>query len=245
MCDGVGFAYGRLMQSSLLALFGLVFVASSSMVACAASSDDDSPATEGTANGADEEVKAAVIGESQNKKTVDVQLGRSFNIALESNGSTGYSWSVKGESDLGKPKQSTIPGDASRPGAPGTQKFSFSTKGASVGAHTIKLEYQRPWAELSPPAKTFEVTINVTDATKAKKCGGFVGFTCAATEYCEFPAAAACGMADQQGTCTAKGDFCPQFISTVCGCDGKEYGNGCFANAAGASVAHQGACTKN
>ena len=248
MWVGVGFADERRMRSlSFIALFGLVFVASSSVVACSASSDDAEPSTADTASGADEEVKAAVIGEKSDKKTVDVQLGRSFTIALSSNASTGYSWRIKSvDRTIGSPKESTVPGDASRPGAPGTQKFVWSTKSPLqlVGQHKIQLEYVRPWQETAPPAKTFEVTINIVDGTAAKKCGGFIGATCGAGEYCEFAAAASCGAGDQQGTCQKKGDFCPEFFSPVCGCDGKEYGNGCFANSGGTSVAHQGPCAK-
>jgi predicted secreted protein len=229
--------------ASLLSLTALALAP----LACAQQTDTQDPAVEDptTSDGAAEEIKAAMIGEAQNGKTVDVTLTRSFTIALDSNASTGYRWHVKSvDKTLGQPKESTVAGDPGKPGSPGVQKFTWSTKSPLnlVGKHTIELEYQRPWAETSPPAKTFKVTINILDGASAKKCGGLIGATCGAGQYCEFTAAQACGMADQQGTCQTPGQFCPEVFSPVCGCDGKDYGNSCFANVGGTSVAHSGNC---
>jgi predicted secreted protein len=234
--------------ASLVTILGLTTFTVLPVVACGGTSaDDPSTSDPATADGSDEEVKAAVIGEESNGKTVDVSLGRSFTIALSDNASTGYTWSVKSvDKTLGQPKVTTIPGDVSRPGASGTKKFTWSTKSPLdlVGDHDITLILQRPWAETSPPAKTFTVKINITDLAKAATCGGIIGQTCGKGTYCEYTAKQSCGAADQQGKCQTKPEFCPEFISTVCGCDGKEYGNGCFANSAGVSVAHAGPCVK-
>jgi predicted secreted protein len=234
--------------ASLLSLLAVSTFTVFSVVACGGT-DAEEPGTSdpATADGSDEEVKAAVIGEESNGKTVDVALGRSFTIALSSNASTGYSWSVKSvDKTIGQPKMSTIPGDVSRPGAAGTQKFTWSTKSPLdlVGKHEITLVYQRPWAETSPPAKTFKVTINISDVTKAKTCGGLIGASCGKGDYCEYSASQSCGMADQMGKCQTQPQFCPEVFMPVCGCNGKDYSNGCFANAAGTSVAHAGNCTK-
>jgi hypothetical protein len=37
-------------------------------------------------------------------------------------------------------------------------------------------------------------------------------------------------------------EVCLQVFKPVCGCDGKTYSNSCTANAAGAVIAHDGAC---
>ena len=81
-----------------------------------------------------------------------------------------------------------------------------------------------------------------TEPTEPAHCGGIAGLKCAEGEFCSFEEATSCGSGDQMGTCQAKPDVCPQFISQVCGCDGTTYGNYCFAQEAGTSVAHQGAC---
>ena len=228
-------------SSSLVALFGLLVAVSGSLTACASSSDEGQALSD-TSDGASEELKAAVIGDAQDKTTVDVQLGRSFTIALSSNASTGYLWSVKNAGTLKDPKASTVAGDPSRAGSPGIQKFVFSTKAVAPGLHNITLEYKRASASSSSPNKTFTVTVNVVEPSPAKACGGSSGLVCGPDEYCEFDAKTACGSTGRAGSCATRGRFCPQFVSTVCGCDGKQYGNSCFANAAGASVAYAGPC---
>jgi len=74
-------------------------------------------------------------------------------------------------------------------------------------------------------------------------CGGKIGSTCAAGQYCNYPPSAICGRADATGKCTAKlTGGCIAVYTPVCGCDGHTYGNTCEAGLAGVSVASDGAC---
>jgi predicted secreted protein len=235
---------------SIAALLSLVTVASASTIACGGAPDESVTAGDpATSDGADEEIKAAVFGDADNGKTVQVVSGRSFTIALADNGaSTGYAWKVTAvDRSLGYPKESTIPGDVSRPGSPGTKKFTWKTKSPLdlLGQHKITIAKVRPWQETAPPAATYELTVEIVDGTKASTCGGLIGKACASGSYCEFSAKASCGIADQTGTCQTKPQMCPMVVMPVCGCDGKTYNNGCEANRAGISVSASGPCAAN
>jgi hypothetical protein len=74
-------------------------------------------------------------------------------------------------------------------------------------------------------------------------CGGLLGGSCDAGEYCNFPAGAQCGAADQTGTCEAIPQVCADIFQPVCGCDDMTYGNACEAALASVSVASEGECS--
>jgi len=223
--------------------FSSLFVfAALSLVACAApSSDDDVEQPTDEASEADiKSGKTVLVTTKDDGKSISVKPGQKVEIKLSSNASTGYVWMVS-KNDLGAPKQGNIPGDVHRPGNPGFQTFTWDTTGLS-GDHTIELIYQRPWAERTPPAERFTVTVKL--GTKISHCGGFAGFTCGKGEYCDYQVGAYCGMADAMGTCKTIPTICTREFMPTCGCNGKTYGNHCEANAAGTGVLHDGACAK-
>jgi predicted secreted protein len=239
------FACRALMR--ILSVLAILAVSTLSVASVACTGDtSEEPAAGGDAttdDGAAEEVKAAVIDESSNGKTVSVPLGKSFTIALADNASTGYVWSVKSvDKTIGAPKETNVPGDVHRPGAPGLKKFTWSTKSPLnlVGKHVITLQHARAFG--SSPVSLFTVTIDIKDIASSPICGGLLGRTCGAGSYCDYAAAASCGAGDQTGKCEDKPQFCPAVIIPVCGCNGKTYNNSCEANRAGASVHKAGAC---
>jgi Kazal-type serine protease inhibitor domain len=73
-------------------------------------------------------------------------------------------------------------------------------------------------------------------------CGGFAGLQCNDDQWCDYPEAVACGIADHFGVCRPRPEVCIKIYQPVCGCDGKTHGNACEAAAAGVDVAHAGIC---
>jgi inhibitor of cysteine peptidase len=116
-------------------------------------------------------------GGSQPKAPEEVQLtdeddGSSFEVArngrlivaLQSNPSTGYSWSVAESTEDGLELQGepefVLPGSTTAiVGAPGTEVFTFKATGS--GQVRLTLEYKRSFEPANPPAKTFKVTVNI------------------------------------------------------------------------------------
>jgi len=79
-------------------------------------------------------------------------------------------------------------------------------------------------------------------SSNGNACGGLLGLTCGASEYCAYDPKAACGAADQTGVCTPRPQVCNDIYAPVCACDGQTYANECEAAGKGSSVLHTGAC---
>jgi hypothetical protein len=95
----------------------------------------------------------------------------------------------------------------------------------------------------------------------SRACGGFLGNTCASTEYCEYfgepcadgssscrtglPGACLYVNSGATGVCHAlpSESACSSFTQPICGCDGVTYKNDCARRAASAAYAHSGACS--
>ncbi|HEY6722891.1 MAG TPA: Kazal-type serine protease inhibitor domain-containing protein, partial [Polyangiaceae bacterium] len=73
-------------------------------------------------------------------------------------------------------------------------------------------------------------------------CGGLLGLTCDAGEFCNFPADAMCGVVDATGECEPMPEACDAVYDPVCGCDGVTYSSECVANMSGISAASSGEC---
>ena len=104
------------------------------------------------------------LTDSDNGSSVKLALNGELNVALASNITTGFSWSVGDQSATqlelkGEPRY--VPPGSTTPvvGAAGTQVFTFEAK--STGTAKLVLEYKRPFEPGVAPEKTFSVTVEV------------------------------------------------------------------------------------
>ncbi len=158
-----------------------------------ACSSSDSTNSADPSTGDEQDVKGAkILSEGDHDKTVPVAVGQSFYIQLASNPTTGFHWSVKSvDKTLGAPKEKFISGGSSATGSGGEQRFTWSTKSPLDlnGKHVIELEYQRPFAENAPPAKTFKVTIQIGASAN---CEALSSSDCVSNSACVFIPGHAC-----------------------------------------------------
>ena len=94
---------------------------------------------------------------------ISVAKGHDFLIALESNPTTGYSWTASVSNANVEDEGSAYQANKVAPhvvGAGGQQIFSF--EGSAAGTTTITFSYARPWEKGKSAAKTvvFHVTVN-------------------------------------------------------------------------------------
>jgi len=106
-----------------------------------------------------------LLFDADNGKTVSAKVGQPIVVALSSNPSTGYDWQVSStDKTFGYPTKE-FNASSTKVGSGGTTTLTWKTDGplSMVGRHTVKMIYQRPWAETAPPAKTYSFTVNVTE----------------------------------------------------------------------------------
>jgi inhibitor of cysteine peptidase len=94
---------------------------------------------------------------------VSAPAGQTFGFRLDSNRTTGYSWTITQPpaSAVAEPLDMTyIEPQQGLPGAGGQDCFTFSA--VAPGSTSVELAYRRPFEPDAPPAKTATVTIVVS-----------------------------------------------------------------------------------
>jgi inhibitor of cysteine peptidase len=102
-------------------------------------------------------------------KEVEIGVGSSLIVTLESNRTTGFQWdlaSITDQTVIEKTDQQYIAPEATQNepplvGAPGKEVWIFDA--LKKGNGTITLEYRRPWEQGVEPAKTFTLTVSVNE----------------------------------------------------------------------------------
>lgn len=102
--------------------------------------------------------------DEDNGGRVEMKVGGTLEIELESNPTTGYTWQVieSGAGVLEQTGASDYTSDSEGEGAVGvggTETFTFEA--IAAGEVTLELAYMRPWETEEEPADTFTLTVEV------------------------------------------------------------------------------------
>ena len=95
-------------------------------------------------------------------KQITANAGDSFTITLDSNPSTGFSWSISAitdESVIDDVSNEFKGADTGMVGAGGQEVWTFEA--VDKGSSTIEMKYRRSWEQGVEPAATFNVTVVV------------------------------------------------------------------------------------
>ena len=101
------------------------------------------------------------VDSSYSGKQVELSVGQSLVVTLESNATTGYSWTLAQNSDESVLKETGheyIAPQTTLIGAGGNEEWTF--KALKKGTSTISMGYSRPWESI-PPVETFDLTVVV------------------------------------------------------------------------------------
>ncbi|HXO95208.1 MAG TPA: protease inhibitor I42 family protein [Chthoniobacterales bacterium] len=94
------------------------------------------------------------LTEADANHKVVLGIGQDLMVKLESNRSTGYSWSLTESENpiLTSLRKPTYKISGALPGAGGVETWTL--RATKIGRETLKFEYRRPWEKKMPPAKT-------------------------------------------------------------------------------------------
>jgi predicted secreted protein len=114
--------------------------------------------------------KTPRLTDADNKKTVALPVGSSFDVALKGNATTGFQWQLGkieggGVRQMGKVDYVPDKHPERMVGFGGTFIFHFDV--VKVAKTKLRLVYVRPWEKDKSPEKTFEVAIDPSAAADA------------------------------------------------------------------------------
>jgi inhibitor of cysteine peptidase len=118
------------------------------------------PADTGAGSGSGASTDVVVVTRADADKSVAVAPGQTLEVVLDSNPSTGYTWTIAAAPEFLKSEgEPTFASEAESGvvGAGGKQTLKFSV--TAVGTGELSLSYVRPWESGTAPAETFMVEV--------------------------------------------------------------------------------------
>ena len=106
--------------------------------------------------------KQVSADDSSSGKQIDIAIGGTLTVTLDSNQTTGFSWELKEIGDtniLQKMDSKYVAPTSNMVGAGGKEVWNF--KALKAGTTTLSMEYSQPWAGGQKDAKSFNLTVVV------------------------------------------------------------------------------------
>ncbi|MFC1944959.1 protease inhibitor I42 family protein [Chloroflexota bacterium] len=97
-------------------------------------------------------------GPGSQQQAIDLAVGDTYEVALESNGTTGYQWLVECDENFLEIVDRCFEVDSDLVGAAGKQVFLLRAVGA--GTIDVVFKYQRPWEDEVLKSKTYTFNIS-------------------------------------------------------------------------------------
>jgi predicted secreted protein len=104
------------------------------------------------------------VGEHQNGQRIELQQGQTLRVTLPEVRTAGFRWSLRTPSQqvLTPLADDTDAGSATVGGA---AQHHWDFRAAEPGATELVFEYDRPWARAAEAARTFSVSVRVTESS--------------------------------------------------------------------------------
>jgi predicted secreted protein len=104
------------------------------------------------------------VGERQNGQHIELQRGQTLRVTLPEVRTAGFRWSLRTSS----PKILTALADDTDAGSAtigGAAPHHWNFRAAAPGTADLVFEYDRPWARAAEAARTFSVSVRVTETS--------------------------------------------------------------------------------
>jgi predicted secreted protein len=102
------------------------------------------------------------VGEQQNGQQIELRQGQTLRVTLPEVRTAGFRWSLR---DSGQRILTPLANDTNAGSAEvgGTAQHHWDFRAAELGTTDLVFEYDRPWARAAAAARTFSVSVRVTE----------------------------------------------------------------------------------